>query len=96
MQFCEQFGFQRGLEFGLHTVDTAVETVDSTVDIVDTVKTVDVVWLHCGSTDWRSEFRFPVTLCSPELDTVSLLFTRRAPSGNQIICLRRQAVLYVI
>ena len=74
-------------------MDTAVETVDSTVDIVETV---DVVWLHCGSTDWRSEFRFPVTLCSPELDTVSLLFTRRAPSGNQIICLRRQAVLYVI
>ena len=80
-------------------MDTAVDTVDSTVDIVDTVETVetvDVVWLHCGSTDWRSEFRFPVTLCSPELDTVSLLFTRRAPSGNQIICLCRQAVLYVI
>ena len=78
------------------TVDTAVDTVDSTVDTVDTVETVDWFGLHRGSTDWRSEFRFPVTLCSPELDTVSLLFTRRAPSGNQIICLCRQAVLYVM
>ena len=94
VQFCEQFGFQRGLDSTLWTLLWTLWTP------LWTLWTLWRLWIGLDSTVGPltgGANSGSLSLCAPpELDTVSLLFTRRALSGNQIICLCRQAVLYVI